>query len=167
MSNLISKFKRELSYKSRMSVQQPLSTDLKVDRQTWGKAQLWLIAMKNLWVLGPSRMGYLYVPAEKLKRQLKNAKLTKKLFKSHLKSYLASDLPRGNEKWATYIRCRRSFWKLRKLESHEINGNDVHYCCDCPVYLQYAICKHSLGLSILREHTEVPLNYRISAEENG
>ena len=77
----------------------------------------------------------------------------------------------NNPRWKIQCICiqvsrRQAFWKLTPVQ-RTIFTFGV-YRCNCPYYLQYATCKHSLGLGLLHKHFAVPPQWKgNSLEERG
>ena len=59
-----------------------------------------------------------------------------------------------------YLKAYSSCYSL--LQSGDAtDGGSGMFCCTCPAFVHYAICKHSLGYAIYLQKVNVPLRYSI------
>jgi len=67
--------------------------------------------------------------------------------------------PARGEKFKDYATRMQNFWHLKPLV-HAV-GN-IHFSCSCPQFMNYAKCKHAVGMSIHQEKWQVPDNWKIN-----
>jgi hypothetical protein len=156
-SKIITNFKKELLYHSLLSDNQDFPAAPVLNRQHWGKAQVWYKSNKTLVLEGRNKILF-FAPAYPLRKKLKQSNsLTRKNLKEAFDSYDCCTSPLPNENIDTYLTRRRSFWILQK--------NGSNFSCNCPNYLQNATCKHSLGMSIGHKFVVVPPHWKCNTIE--
>ena len=161
-SKLITKFKRELVYQSLLSKSSDFPAVPLLNRQAWGKAQLWYKFNKTN--ILECRNNMFFVPTLSLRKKLKQTNsLSRKNLTEAFHSYDCSASPLPNENFDKYLKRRRSFWKIQKTEPSSTAPGS--FSCNCPKYLQKATCKHSLGLSIGYNFVVVPPNWKCNSIE--
>ena len=73
-------------------------------------------------------------------------------------NYRQTAEPLRGENLSAFVHRRRSFWKLVTNTSPAFPEDC--YICNCPPYLQYATCKHSLGLGLHHNKLLAPPQFK-------
>ena len=165
LSRLLVACQDELSYQSVLSRKGRFATVPTLDRSAWIDAQIWAKELqgKVLATKYPAE-GCFFVPSTSCLASLPNVSLSS--IRSAYNDYRSSASPIQGEKFNAFVSRRQAFWKLTPVQ-RTIFTFGV-YSCNCPYYLQYATCKHSLGLGLLHKHFAVPPQWKgNSVEERG
>jgi hypothetical protein len=160
-SKLLTKFKKELVYQSLTSKSSDFPKEPILDRQAWGKAQLWAKSITKANILKARTNNLYFVPTAALFKNLKAADKGGVKFIRHEfeKGYDASTEPLEGENFDKYMKRRRGFWKLQKVTANN------SFACNCPCYLHKATCKHSLGMCILHHLVTIPAHWKCNSIE--
>ena len=59
-----------------------------------------------------------------------------------------------------YVKRRFGFWTLKEMGQSA--SEFIHYSCSCPFFGKYAVCKHAVGLGLLRKKFKIPKSKNIS-----
>jgi hypothetical protein len=134
-----------------------------LNRQDWGKAQLWYKANKSN-LLEAKNAQLFFVPTLCLRKKLEESNsLTRKKIREAFDSYDCSTAPLLNENFDKYLKRRRSFWKVEKKDPS--TSSPGTFTCNCPKYLHRATCKHALGMSLGHNFRVVPPQWKCNSIE--
>ena len=160
-SKLITKFRKELIYRSLTSSSCDFSAQPKQNRKSWGFAQLWAKEMKaNL--LQAKRNNLFFSPSSTLLQELKQkGGATKQKIRECFKVYDSALLALPGENFDNFVHRRRMFKKIQQVTQH---GQET-FTCNCKTYLHSATCKHSLGMCILHNLVTVPPQWKCNSLE--
>jgi hypothetical protein len=103
------------------------------------------------------------MPATQLNCLLKRPHFNKRVLKDALLQYKKCKLPLENEHFNDYCKRITSFWQLAPRRPAL---GSYHFCCTCPAFQDYAVCKHSLGISVVSGKTSVPDQWKINRFED-
>jgi hypothetical protein len=159
LSRLLHKASKELSYQSRRNAsKKDVPTVPVLQRKDWAKAQVWSKENKSF-LLQVRAPGMFFAPSTEL---LEATSRSKPRIQAAFKLYDTNPLPQ-NENFDAYIKRQGSFWKLQQL--HSPFSEVTMFSCNCPWFLQYRWCKHSLGLAISRVLVQVPPEWKVNSLE--
>ena len=158
-SKLITKFRKELTYRSLSSHSSDFWNRPQLNRRSWCAAQLWAKQNKANF-LEAKNDNLFFCPSSELLHKLEirggvSKPAIRKAFSDFDKSLFCLD----GENFDSYISRRRMFWKLQK------QPNSRTFTCNCPSYLHTATCKHSLGMSILHQFVSIPPKWKCNTIE--
>jgi hypothetical protein len=157
LSRLLVACQDELSYQSILSRKVDFATIPVLDRPRWIEAQIWAknLQGKFLATKKPAE-GCFFVPSSACLKLLTDVTLNS--IRGAYDLYRSSVSPLEGEKFNSFVSRRQSFWKLQPV--HTPISPFGFYSCNCPSYLQYATCKHALGLGILNNKFLVPPGWK-------
>jgi hypothetical protein len=153
LSCLLVACQNELNYHSIMARKGNFATFPTLGRQAWVAAQIWAKALQGK-VLSTKKpaAGCFFVPSSTCLSHLTDVSLGG--IRGAYENYRSSAVPLKNEKLNSFVTRRQSFWKLQPVQTPVFTFGV--YSCNCPSYLQYATCKHSLGLGVIENQFSVP-----------
>jgi hypothetical protein len=152
----IRKVTKELKYQTILAYREPFKVSVSMGKQLWGKSQLWARDTKK-WLL-KGRCENFFAPSANTKLLL-NSNNT---LKQHFDLYKVSQLSLASEKFAQYVSRVSSFYQLKLLQQPNESN---FYSCTCVNYLKDAVCKHSLGNSLLQKKTQCPPQWVVNTLE--
>jgi hypothetical protein len=143
----MTRVQKELAHQSLEAERKGFPLEPENSRAVWVDAQLWLKSARSY--ICEAKNNKCYVPSSVLIEQMTSNEVRKELRAWRNQG----GAPTTKEKFKAYIQRLNSFYELKLLP--EENGI-VHYSCSCAQYFKYAICKHSLGLTIHFQKKQVP-----------
>jgi hypothetical protein len=164
MGTFLKFLSQQLSFESSESRKNGFAHEVVQDRNSWGKAQLWLKKGVLRFICSSTTDSLkLYVPSSAFMAANPNA--TAKVIKDGIYYYRTSGTLLKNEHFDDFVDRASAFYTLQQLPENERMASSVFYRCSCPVYFKYATCKHSLGVSIWKGHSQVPPIWHIKSIE--
>ena len=116
------------------------------DCPKWIEAQIWATSIRGMVIetKAPAK-GCFFVPSTTYLESL-NSLPTVQVLRDAFNNYRQTAEPLHGENFGAFVQRRRSFWKL-VTNTSPVFPEDC-FTCNCPPYLQYATCKHALGLGL-------------------
>ena len=146
LNKLLPACEDELMYHSIESGKRAFYSQPHFDRPKWIEAQIWATSIRGMVIetKAPAK-GCFFVPSTTYLESL-NSLPTVQVLRDASNNYRQTAEPLHGENFGAFVQRRRSFWKL-VTNTSPVLPEDC-FTCNCPPYLQYATCKHALGLGL-------------------
>jgi hypothetical protein len=161
MGNFLGVLQTELDFLTKETEKRSLATVVKNDRQRWGLAQLWKQGLKKFIRESTSAANKaFYVPSSHFLEKLPTPSLQQ--LRDGIWQCKQTQVSE-EEKFDLYVQRTSQFYVLKPVPNPPNKEN--YFSCTCYEYWKYATCKHSLGMSILKEKVVVPPQYLVDSLE--
>jgi hypothetical protein len=158
LSSFISNVRKELVYRSEQCSGSTFPQFPLLNRSRWVKAQLWCSQTRKLLV--DASHNVTFTPTSSF-LQGKGQPISKSAIRNGLTEFQKSSMPLQQETFNCFLKRTQSFWTVAP---HSVNPQEelkpFSFTCECPSFLKYATCKHSLGVAILKNVVSVLHSYK-------